>query len=132
MEQSAAHRFSGASRGEYAAMFIIKWMMRYEERSPVRTEESILTNLESVFERCVGQLEGMRLKNSANPPDGFIIYDEDSNELRRWFKLYPANEAAIIAGAQQRLRRRRPSEGSRAFTQQTRPKDQASSSGLHR
>jgi hypothetical protein len=90
-------------------MMTVKWVVRFEENTPLRVEESILTSIEGVFDRCKDQLRGMRLKDWTNPPDGFVICDEEGTELRRWFNLNPVHEAAISMGARKRisLQRRR-------------------------
>jgi len=86
-------------------MLIVKWVVRFEENTPLLTEECIRTSIDGIFEKCKDQLHGMRVKNWTNPPDGFVICDEEGNELRRWFGLNPIQEAAIISGARKRVDR---------------------------
>jgi hypothetical protein len=65
-------------------MFTIKWVVRYHEHKPVEVEESALTDLGRIVGRCKEELYAKRLRNILKPPDGFIVCDEDGNELRRW------------------------------------------------
>jgi hypothetical protein len=71
-----------ASRGN--AMFIVKWIVRYKERFPVETEESLLADIDAVVEACQSRLYDMRRNHVTSPPDGFIVFDSRGNELRRW------------------------------------------------
>ena len=65
-------------------MFIVKWVARFREHTPVETEESILTDLDDIVRSCKERLYGIRLRYVATPPDGFIVCDEGGKELRRW------------------------------------------------
>jgi hypothetical protein len=65
-------------------MFIVKWIVRYKERFPVETEESLLADVDAVVEACQSRLYEMRRNHVASPPDGFIVFDSRGNELRRW------------------------------------------------
>jgi hypothetical protein len=66
-------------------MFIVKWMMRFDDNKPIEVEESILTDLDEVVSTSKERLYGVRLRFTTSPPDGFVVFDENGNELRRWF-----------------------------------------------
>jgi|HubBroStandDraft_6_1064221.scaffolds.fasta_scaffold1027592_1 hypothetical protein len=64
-------------------MFSVKWFERGKESNPVEVENSILTDLDRVVSSSQGGLLGMRLRHIAKPPDGFIVVDDNGNEVRR-------------------------------------------------
>jgi hypothetical protein len=68
-------------------MFSVKWLERSKESNPVEFENSILTELDRVVSSSQGGggLLGIRLRHIAKPPDGFIVVDDNGNEVRRWF-----------------------------------------------
>jgi hypothetical protein len=66
-------------------MFIVKWMTRFDDKNPIEVEESILTNLDEVVSSSKERLYGVRLRFTTRPPDGFVVFDENGKELRRWF-----------------------------------------------
>jgi hypothetical protein len=66
-------------------MFVVKWVLRFDDQHPMEVEESILTNLDEIVASCKERLYGVRLRFATNPPDGFIVCDEHGKELRRWF-----------------------------------------------
>jgi hypothetical protein len=70
--------------GVESAMFVVKWIVRYKEKSPVETEAGIVSDLDDLVASCQGRLYAMRLRHVVAPPDGFIIADEEGVELRRW------------------------------------------------
>jgi hypothetical protein len=65
-------------------MFVVKWIVRYKEKSPVVTEAGIVSDLDDLFLSCQQRLYAMRLRHIATPPDGFVIADSEGVELRRW------------------------------------------------
>jgi hypothetical protein len=67
-------------------MFSVKWLERGKESNPVEFENRILTELDRVVSSSQGGgLLGIRLRHIAKPPDGFIVVDDNGNEVRRWF-----------------------------------------------
>jgi hypothetical protein len=72
------------SRAEAMTTFIVKWIVRYKERFPVETEESLLADVDAVVEACQSRLYDMRRNHVTSPPDGFNVFDSRGNELRRW------------------------------------------------
>jgi hypothetical protein len=72
-------------------MFSVKWFERGKESNPVEVENSILTDLDRVVSSSQGGLLGMRLRHIAKPPDGFIVVDDNGNEVRRWFAASAPN-----------------------------------------
>jgi hypothetical protein len=70
-------------------MFIVKWALRFDDKNPMEVEESILTDLDEVVSSSKERLYGIRLRYTTNPPDGFIVFDENGRELRRWFGPIP-------------------------------------------
>jgi hypothetical protein len=64
-------------------MFSVKWFERGKESNPVEVENSILTDLDRVVSSSQGGLLGMRLRHIAKPPNGFIVVDDNGNEVRR-------------------------------------------------
>jgi hypothetical protein len=59
-------------------------MHRYETQ-PVVVESSAVTDLDALVLSCKWRLSEMREKYPLNQPDGFLVFDEAGNELRRWF-----------------------------------------------
>lgn len=64
-------------------MLTVKWVQRSAEDPPIEVERSIFTNIEKVFAFSKSQLQSKPWR-VFNPPDGFIICNEDGRELRRW------------------------------------------------
>jgi hypothetical protein len=56
-------------------MFTVKWVKHRYERLPIEVETS----------HSQWKLSDIREKHPMNPPDGFLVFDEAGNELRRWF-----------------------------------------------
>jgi hypothetical protein len=67
-------------------MFIIKWVAHRHENEPVEVENSNDRDIGMVVLSCQSKLLGMRKKHAQAPPDGFLVFDEVGNELRRWFR----------------------------------------------
>jgi hypothetical protein len=72
-------------------MFSVKWLEHGKESNPVEVENSILTDLDKVVSSSQGGLLGMRLRHIAKPPDGFIVVDDNGDEVRRWFAARTPN-----------------------------------------
>ena len=66
-------------------MFSVRWVQHGKEDKAIALENSILTDLDRVFEAAKEAFEGRRLQHISPPPDGFIVIDSDGKELRRWF-----------------------------------------------
>jgi hypothetical protein len=73
-------------------MFVVKWIVRYKEKSPVETECSLLNDVDGVVAACQERLYDMRSKHVASPPDGFIVFDSQGDELRRWLGPLPRDD----------------------------------------
>jgi hypothetical protein len=67
-------------------MFTIKWVMHHREAEPVEEETSCHGNVDAVVLSCQRRLSIMREKHSLDPPDGFLVFDDEGNEVRRWFR----------------------------------------------
>ncbi len=67
-------------------MYAVKWVMHRHEAKPVEVENSVLANLDALVLSCRKRLSAMREKHSLCPPDGFLVVDENDNEVRRWFE----------------------------------------------
>jgi hypothetical protein len=65
-------------------MFRVKWVVRFDEDRPVHVEDSVALDLDNVVAAGKEKLHGMRMSRSDRPPDGFIVLDDDGNEVRRW------------------------------------------------
>jgi hypothetical protein len=79
-------------------VFRVKWVERFEEMSPIETEDSIFCDLDEIVEKCRERLEGMGFKNGPRPPDGFVVCDEDDKDLRRWYGSYPMHRPGFPRG----------------------------------
>jgi hypothetical protein len=66
-------------------MYAIKWVMHRYETQPVVVENSAVADLDALVLSCQWRLSEMREKYPLNQPDGFLVFDEAGNELRRWF-----------------------------------------------
>jgi hypothetical protein len=66
-------------------MFRVKWVVHRHETQPVEVENSALDDVDQVVEASQARLLGMRRKHPATPPDGFLIFDREGHEVRRWF-----------------------------------------------
>jgi hypothetical protein len=66
-------------------MFAVKWVMHRHETEPVEVEDSVLADLDALVLSCQWRLSEMRQMHSSNPPDGFLVFDTNGKEIRRWF-----------------------------------------------
>ncbi len=66
-------------------MFTVKWIMHRHESQPVEVETSCHGDLDTVVSSCQKRLSKIREKHSANPPDGFLVFNSEGKEVRRWF-----------------------------------------------
>ena len=96
-------------------MFKVKWIVRFQEASPIEVEDGIHTDLDKLVAFCQGQLFARRLSHNSNPPDGFLVCDENGKELRRWIvapfapteAVVPSKESAHLP-SRRKLHRLRP------------------------
>jgi hypothetical protein len=65
-------------------MFTVKRVKHRYERLPIEIETSH-GDLDALVSSCQWKLSEMREKHPMNPPDGFLVFDEAGNEVRRWF-----------------------------------------------
>jgi hypothetical protein len=95
-------------------MLTVKWVQRFAEDRPVEIEGSIFTDIDRVFALSKSELYGKHLR-VLNPPDGFIICDENGHELRRWLSSTSgAAPPRTVRNLPTRRRERSATEGSRA------------------
>jgi hypothetical protein len=66
-------------------MFDVKWVVQQNEASPIDSENSGLQNLDVIVWHCIARLPLMREEFSHCPPDGFLVFDQKGQEVRRWF-----------------------------------------------
>ncbi len=66
-------------------MFTVKWVTHRHEADPIEVETSCHGDLDTVVSLSQRGLSAMREKHSLHPPDGFLVFDAEGNELRRWF-----------------------------------------------
>jgi hypothetical protein len=68
-------------------MFTVKWVVREKEAEPVATEGFGVRSPDTVIGACRDRLASMRITHPDNPPDGFVVFDRNGKEVRRWFDL---------------------------------------------
>lgn len=66
-------------------MFSIRWVTHRDEKNASMAEKSLLPDADAVVASCLDRLPLMQERNLVSPPDGFIVYDGDGHEVRRWF-----------------------------------------------
>ena len=67
--------------------FSVKWVVHRYETLPVEVERDVPQNLNKLVESCRGRTSDMRRKYPNTPPDGFLVFDSNGNEVRRWFEI---------------------------------------------
>jgi hypothetical protein len=65
--------------------FIVKWVVHQYEALPVEVENDIPQDLDELVSSRQERFVEMRLKYPNTPPDGFLVFDGDGIEVRRWF-----------------------------------------------
>jgi hypothetical protein len=75
-------------------MFSVWWIARNNESQPILIEKGFLTTLDKVASSCRRRIPMLRLDHPDTPPDGFLIFDSDGTEVRRWFE--PPEPGATI------------------------------------
>ena len=66
--------------------FIVKWVVHQYESLPVEVENDIPQGLDELVSSRRERFAEMRLKYPKAPPDGFLVFDSDGIEVRRWFE----------------------------------------------
>ena len=66
--------------------FSVKWVVHRYETLPVEIESGALQDLDALVSSCQARFSEMSLKHPITPPDGFLIFDSDGIEVRRWFE----------------------------------------------
>ena len=66
--------------------FKVKWVVHRYETLPVEIESGVVQDLDKLVSCCQERFFEMRLKYPNTPPDGFLIFNSDGNEVRRWFE----------------------------------------------
>ena len=65
--------------------FIVKLVVHQYEALPVEVENDIPQDLDELVSSRQERFVEMRLKYPNTPPDGFLVFDSDGIEVRRWF-----------------------------------------------
>ena len=66
--------------------FTVHWVAHRWETQPVAIERTTDQGLDKLVETCQGRFPELRRKYPGSPPDGFLVIDNDGNEVRRWFE----------------------------------------------
>jgi hypothetical protein len=66
--------------------FSVKWVVHRYETLPVEVENDITQDLDELVSSRLERFVEMRLKYPNTPPDGFLVFDGDGIEVRRWFE----------------------------------------------
>ena len=66
--------------------FIVKWVVHQYESLPVEVENDIPQGLDELVSSRRERFAEMQLKYPKAPPDGFLVFDSDGIEVRRWFE----------------------------------------------
>lgn len=66
--------------------FSVKWVVHRYETLPVEVESGVLQDLDKLVSSRQERFLEMRTKHPNTPPDGFLVFDSDGNEVRRWFE----------------------------------------------
>jgi hypothetical protein len=64
-------------------MYSVKWVVDRGDAEPSKIEGGFLTSLDKVVSSCQRRLRAMQLDHPEMPPDGFIVFDADGNEVLR-------------------------------------------------
>ena len=73
-------------RDKARAHFKVKWVVHRYETLPVEIESDVVQDLDKLVSCCQERFFEMRLKYPNTPPDGFLVFNSDGNEVRRWFE----------------------------------------------
>ena len=88
--------------------FIVKWVVHQYESLPLEVENDIAHDLDEIVSSRRERFVEMKLKYPKAPPDGFLVFDGDGIEVRRWFQSarpktvtvrYAATRRAEVPGA---------------------------------
>jgi hypothetical protein len=66
--------------------FKVKWVVHRYETLPVEIESGVVQDLDKLVSSCQERFFEMRLKYPNTPPDGFLVFNSDGIEVRRWFE----------------------------------------------
>jgi hypothetical protein len=66
-------------------MYSVKWITHQSECEPISIETSANLDLDELVSSCLNRLISMRLNDEQTSPDGFLIFDREGKEVRRWF-----------------------------------------------
>jgi len=66
-------------------MFRIEWMTHLSAIGMIETDNGIDRDLDELVYSCIDRLPKMRMKPSGAQPDGFLIFNDEGIEVRRWF-----------------------------------------------
>lgn len=72
--------------------FSVHWVAHRRETQPVAIERTALEGLDKLVETCQGRFPEMRRKYPGTPLDGFVVFDGDGTEVRRWFETVRPKE----------------------------------------
>lgn len=70
-------------------MFNVKWVTHSNEIEPIEVEYAVEQNLYDLVSFCLARLPFVRLRYPRTPPDGFLVFDNAGQEVRRWFGSPP-------------------------------------------
>ena len=79
-------RLNSEILGNLDKHFIVKWVVDQYESLPVEVENDIPQGLDELVSSRRERFAEMRLKYPKAPPDGFLVFDSDGIEVRRWFE----------------------------------------------
>jgi hypothetical protein len=66
-------------------MFSVRWVAHRREEGDSLMEKSLLPNADAVLASCLDRLPLMQDRILVSPPDAFIVFDGNGQEVRRWF-----------------------------------------------
>jgi hypothetical protein len=81
--------FDAATPGDFDQTpkhFSVKWVVHRYETLPVTVEHCDREDVDQIVETCRTRLSEMRDKHPDTPPDGFLVFNGNGIEVRRWFE----------------------------------------------
>jgi ribose 1,5-bisphosphokinase PhnN len=72
--------------------FTVRWVAHRRETQPIAIERTSHQGLDKLVETCQGRFPEMRRQYPGSPLDGFLVIDNDGNEVRRWFETVRSKE----------------------------------------
>lgn len=73
-------------------IYLIAWVIHGCESEPIE-EELGFGDLNALVLWSQRMFSIMRERHSATPPDGFLVFDSDGREVRRWFRAPPTRKS---------------------------------------